>query len=952
MASPLLALPKELIAYIAELLYARNPRPLDIPVLDAERREPPNRAALLQLSKTCRELRIFGQAELFTCIRGQGNITKAIRLIQTLISRPDLGARVREISLSDLDDIEPVQWPRSRKIEWIITAEEADVLNEALRRFNVRELTDEAGEEVEDGVLLAFEAVTNAKAPRRIPSLTRALAALAIVHSPKVELVALHADSWTLPEFVTPAGTFDNLVEISWEPGPHGESTKINDSMAWLLSAAPNLKRFHGFVLSDIDDGLRHDGVTDVVIGYSSLTDDCFSTIVEMFPNLTSFTFYADTAPMWSSYSEATPSEIVEALLPLSSRLTSLTLDFHQSPAAQEHEWDADQSSVSKLSQMVALKYLSITADYVYHDESEDESETESEEDDDDEGENGNAEKKVKAAKPVKESPHVKFLRSMMPPNLETLLLWGIPRGFSIMPFADIAAASYPKLKTICMGYHSDNLSEDVEALHWKASMTGPDDSPYVGGLFHLDIRFPTDYPFHQPKINFVTKIYHLNISDNGIICLEFWMEKWQPAMLIAKVLANIREQLTGVEEDNAINMEAASVFKTDKEKYFQSARDWTYHTFLRPTGIQDPTFIDWKFTVQTHVPASFICIMICMRIDALSNSMQRVLRPGEGDGALRGLWTKYHQYVLEHLRLLNMCIQGDQRYGGRMCIFFFIARLVIFDKYINASAFQAHVAGYFAFVQRMGGVKAVLAQPNSPKYTFLQVLIIGVMGNATSPASRQISGPNLMSDDDVKLVYEWWYYSCMSCSEDLFLYIVHINRLRVQALTRQVADAAYATKVRRVLDGILSVNVDAWLEEVRSNGPYPLDLVHAFRYATLLYGIMTLPPHAVASWPHAADGGLVYYRELMRALERLYAADDGMTRAMWPLVVAGVAAASEEEPSGAASRTLVDGALLRITRRPSDDGSSLPNLLQLRKFWKSGKKGWEDCFDEPHSSV
>ena len=147
----------------------------------------------------------------------------------------------------------------------------------------------------------------------------------------------------------------------------------------------------------------------------------------------------------------------------------------------------------------------------------------------------------------------------------------------------------------------------------------GPSDSPYTGGVFFVMIHFPPDYPFKPPKVQFQTKViffsflclsfffdvlfifdlscsppafsprtkrknshsqhrqvYHPNINSQGSICLDILKEQWSPALTLSKVLLSICSLLCDPNPDDPLVPEIAHIYKTDRARYEETAREWT----------------------------------------------------------------------------------------------------------------------------------------------------------------------------------------------------------------------------------------------------------------------------------------------------------------------------------------------------------------------------------------
>ena len=133
--------------------------------------------------------------------------------------------------------------------------------------------------------------------------------------------------------------------------------------------------------------------------------------------------------------------------------------------------------------------------------------------------------------------------------------------------------AELKKDPIITLGVTVGEIKGDV--FHWRITMLGPQDTPYAGGLFFLIADFPDDYPTHGPKIKFENKIYHLNVSKQGNVCINT-LSKWVKGTTMTEVLSLIFALFYKQNEKDPYDYDMAQLFINDRAKFDQNARDYT----------------------------------------------------------------------------------------------------------------------------------------------------------------------------------------------------------------------------------------------------------------------------------------------------------------------------------------------------------------------------------------
>ncbi|KAF2703056.1 ubiquitin-conjugating enzyme [Pleomassaria siparia CBS 279.74] len=135
-------------------------------------------------------------------------------------------------------------------------------------------------------------------------------------------------------------------------------------------------------------------------------------------------------------------------------------------------------------------------------------------------------------------------------------------------------------------GITAGPISEDDMFL-WEALIQGPEGTPFEGGIFPAELKFPKDYPLAPPSMRFLVDVWHPNVYQNGSVCIsilhppgddpnhyEQASERWSPIQSVEKILISVMSMLAEPNDESPANVEAAKMWREKRADYEKIVRD------------------------------------------------------------------------------------------------------------------------------------------------------------------------------------------------------------------------------------------------------------------------------------------------------------------------------------------------------------------------------------------
>jgi len=185
-------------------------------------------------------------------------------------------------------------------------------------------------------------------------------------------------------------------------------------------------------------------------------------------------------------------------------------------------------------------------------------------------------------------------------------------------------------------GINAGPVSED-DLFVWEALIQGPEGTPFEGGIFPAELKFPKDYPLAPPTMRFTCEMWHPNgkkacssrvvtdvdvdvgagrmarwtgngqtnptwisngegfeadicyhlVYPTGLVCIsilhapgddpmhyEKASERWSPIQSVEKILISVMSMLAEPNDESPANIDAARMWRERRAEYERRVRE------------------------------------------------------------------------------------------------------------------------------------------------------------------------------------------------------------------------------------------------------------------------------------------------------------------------------------------------------------------------------------------
>jgi ubiquitin-conjugating enzyme E2 R len=111
--------------------------------------------------------------------------------------------------------------------------------------------------------------------------------------------------------------------------------------------------------------------------------------------------------------------------------------------------------------------------------------------------------------------------------------------------------------------------------------LEGPPDTAYAGGVFQLELQFPSAYPMVPPTLRFVSDFWHPNVYEVGKVCIsilhapgpdalsgELAAERWMPTQTPQTIILSVMSMLSDPNFSSPANVDASVMMRNDPATY------------------------------------------------------------------------------------------------------------------------------------------------------------------------------------------------------------------------------------------------------------------------------------------------------------------------------------------------------------------------------------------------